>query len=130
TDALGRIYQLIHAPNHNRKLAKFDGRDNTRYLLWFLYSRCGQPRGGRHMTAAMRIATAVPPGVDRPARLTRVEGLSRVDSVYVTTRDGVRLAVRDSGSRYARHTVVFLHGLCLNQATWVSEFDHLLRRYA
>jgi pimeloyl-ACP methyl ester carboxylesterase len=82
-----------------------------------------------NMTAAIRTATAVPPDVHRPARLNRVEGPSRVDNVYVTTRDGVQLAVRDGGSRNARHTVVFLHGLCLSQATWVPEFDHLLRRY-
>jgi pimeloyl-ACP methyl ester carboxylesterase len=69
-------------------------------------------------------------GDHRPARLRRVEHRSCPDDVYVTTRDGVQLAVRDGGSRHARHTVVFLHGLCLSQETWVSEFDHLLRRYA
>jgi pimeloyl-ACP methyl ester carboxylesterase len=48
----------------------------------------------------------------------------------VTTRDGVRLAVRDCGSRYAYHTVVFLHGFCLSQESWERQIDHLLRRYA
>lgn len=43
-------------------------------------------------------------------------------------RDGVRLALRDSGSRYVDHTVVFLHGFCLGQASWERQVDHLLRR--
>jgi pimeloyl-ACP methyl ester carboxylesterase len=41
------------------------------------------------------------------------------------------LAVRDYGPQAgARHTVVLLHGLCLNQAVWVRQADYLLRRYA
>jgi pimeloyl-ACP methyl ester carboxylesterase len=67
-------------------------------------------------------------GDHRRARLRRGHRRSCVDDVYVTTRDGVQLAVRDGGSLDARHTVVFLHGVCLNQETWVPEFDYLLRR--
>ncbi|MGW0162165.1 alpha/beta fold hydrolase [Mycobacterium sp. NPDC003323] len=47
----------------------------------------------------------------------------------VTTDDGVALAVRDTGSNAATHTVVFLHGLCLSQLTWSLHIDRLVRRY-
>jgi pimeloyl-ACP methyl ester carboxylesterase len=68
-------------------------------------------------------------GDHRPARLRPVERGSCQNDVWVTTRDGVRLAVRDCGPRYAYHTVVFLHGFCLSQASWERQIDHLLRRY-
>ncbi|MDT5137099.1 MAG: hypothetical protein QOD58_1361, partial [Mycobacterium sp.] len=47
----------------------------------------------------------------------------------VTTRDGVRLAVCDTGSGTSEHTVVFLHGLCLNQTSWEGQITYLLRQY-
>jgi pimeloyl-ACP methyl ester carboxylesterase len=47
----------------------------------------------------------------------------------VSTSDGVRLAVCDTGPRTAEHTVVFLHGLCLNQTSWARQITYLLRRY-
>jgi pimeloyl-ACP methyl ester carboxylesterase len=47
----------------------------------------------------------------------------------VRTDDGVRLAVCDTGPRTAEHTVVFLHGLCLNQTSWERQITCLLRRY-
>jgi len=68
-------------------------------------------------------------GDHRPARFRPIERGSCQEDVWVTTRDGVRLAVRDCGSRYAYHTVVFLHGFCLSQASWGHQIDHLLRRY-
>jgi len=49
--------------------------------------------------------------------------------VSVMTRDGVRLAGRDYGSRRAEHTVVFLHGFCLTDGSWSHQIDYLLRRY-
>jgi pimeloyl-ACP methyl ester carboxylesterase len=40
------------------------------------------------------------------------------------------LAVRDYGPRAgARHTVVLLHGLCLNQEVWARQIEYLLGRY-
>ncbi len=39
------------------------------------------------------------------------------------------LAVCDTGPRAAEHTVVFLHGLCLNQTSWDRQITYLLRRY-
>jgi pimeloyl-ACP methyl ester carboxylesterase len=49
--------------------------------------------------------------------------------LLVRTSDGVSLAVCDSGPRSAEHTVVFLHGLCLNQTSWEPQITYLLRRY-
>src|SRR6202167_2956197 len=47
----------------------------------------------------------------------------------VRTSDGVRLAVCDTGPRTAEHTVVFLHGLCLNHTSWERQITYLLGRY-
>lgn len=47
----------------------------------------------------------------------------------VTTDDGVDLAVSDLGPRRPQHTVVFLHGLCLNSTSWAPEIDRIVRRY-
>lgn len=47
----------------------------------------------------------------------------------VITNDGVRLAVRDYGSRRAEHTVVLLHGLFLNQDSWADQIRELGRRW-
>ena len=49
--------------------------------------------------------------------------------LMVRTSDGVSLAVCDIGPRTAEHTVVFLHGLCLNQTSWERQITYLLRRY-
>lgn len=53
----------------------------------------------------------------------------RHTDVNVTTSDGVRLAVRDYGTRASRHTVVLLHGLCVSDEVWSLQIDYLLRRY-
>src|SRR3984885_10333164 len=45
------------------------------------------------------------------------------------TSDGVSLSFREYGSRDAAHTVVLLHGLCLNQDSWQIQIGHLRRRY-
>jgi pimeloyl-ACP methyl ester carboxylesterase len=66
-------------------------------------------------------------GDSLPAGRRSVERRWRQEDVHVTTRDGVQLAVRDCGFRYAGHTVVFAHGLCLSQASWACQIDHLLR---
>ncbi|OCB26394.1 hypothetical protein A5674_19635 [Mycobacterium malmoense] len=65
----------------------------------------------------------------RPAHDGRAEQGWRQENLWVTTRDGVRLAVRDCGSRDADRTVVFLHGLCLSQVSWTHQVEHLLRRH-
>jgi pimeloyl-ACP methyl ester carboxylesterase len=50
-------------------------------------------------------------------------------TVQVNAGDGVQLYVDDHGTRTARHTVVFLHGLCLDKTSWTSHVGYLLRRY-
>jgi pimeloyl-ACP methyl ester carboxylesterase len=80
------------------------------------------------MTSASALAAAYSPTVfgDRPRR-GRL-GCAQVTRVPVGA--GVALAVRDYGPQAgARHTVVLLHGLCLNQAVWVRQVEYLLRRY-
>lgn len=47
----------------------------------------------------------------------------------VRVRDGVRLAVRDQGPIDAEATVVFLHGLCLEQGSWSGQIRQLTRRW-
>jgi pimeloyl-ACP methyl ester carboxylesterase len=47
----------------------------------------------------------------------------------VTTSDGVRLSVRDWGSHAAGHTVVLLHGFCLNKESWNIQMRQLIRRW-
>jgi pimeloyl-ACP methyl ester carboxylesterase len=45
----------------------------------------------------------------------------------VTTSDGVPLSVRDWGSASADHTVVLLHGFCLNKESWNIQVRQLVR---
>ena len=47
----------------------------------------------------------------------------------VTTSDGVSLSVRDWGSHVAAHTVVLLHGFCLNKESWNIQMAQLIRRW-
>src|SRR5574337_173447 len=47
----------------------------------------------------------------------------------VTTSDGVKLSVRDYGSHAAGHTVVLLHGFCLNKDSWNLQIVQLIRRW-
>ncbi len=47
----------------------------------------------------------------------------------VLTDDGARLACTDYGDPTAAHTLVFLHGLCLNSTSWTQHISWLTRRY-
>jgi pimeloyl-ACP methyl ester carboxylesterase len=47
----------------------------------------------------------------------------------VLTGDGARLACTDYGDPTAAHTVLFLHGLCLNSTSWTQHIGWLTRRY-
>ena len=51
---------------------------------------------------------------DAPPHRNSVSGIKRT----VTTSDGVSLSVREYGPRDAAHTVVLLHGFCLNKDSW------------
>ena len=47
----------------------------------------------------------------------------------IAARDGVRLSVRDYGSHAPDHTVVLLHGLCLDQSSWDIQIGQLIREW-
>ncbi|WP_446225832.1 alpha/beta fold hydrolase [Nocardia sp. IBHARD005] len=49
--------------------------------------------------------------------------------VSVSTSDGVQLAVREYGRRYADLTVVLIHGHCLRTESWTDVRDALLRKH-
>lgn len=51
------------------------------------------------------------------------------DEVWVRTRDGVRLAVRDDYPEGALHTVVLLHGMCQTGEVWARQRSYLRRRF-
>jgi pimeloyl-ACP methyl ester carboxylesterase len=55
----------------------------------------------------------------------RIPGIKRT----VRTSDGVSLSVREYGPRDAAHTVVLLHGFCLNKDSWKIQIGHLRRQY-
>jgi pimeloyl-ACP methyl ester carboxylesterase len=48
---------------------------------------------------------------------------------HVTTVDGARLYVTDYKPSTPKHTVVLLHGLCLDKDTWAIQFRQLIRRW-
>jgi pimeloyl-ACP methyl ester carboxylesterase len=52
-------------------------------------------------------------------------GRSRI----ITASDGVRLSVRDYGSRAPDHTVILLHGFCLDQSSWDIHIGQLIRKW-
>jgi pimeloyl-ACP methyl ester carboxylesterase len=86
------------------------------------------------MTAPGMVSSSLPNGA-APAVDSAVVRFSHLGErpcpkhPLVFTSDGVRLAVYDTGPRSAEHTVVFLHGLCLNQTSWERQINYLLRRY-
>jgi pimeloyl-ACP methyl ester carboxylesterase len=100
--------------------------------------RCA-PSRGPHDTARDMIAPAtLPSGLPNggaPAvgsarvRFGHIGERPHSKHLVIRTSDGVSLAVRDTGPRTAEHTVVFLHGLCLNQTSWERQITYLLGRY-
>jgi pimeloyl-ACP methyl ester carboxylesterase len=77
---------------------------------------------------AMRAPVTVPSNLLNLAAAA-VGERSYCKHLLVRTRDGVSLAVCETGSRNAEHTVVFLHGLCLDQTSWERQITYLRRRY-
>lgn len=72
----------------------------------------------------------------RPLTPTSTHPCSRTQAAATTSRtllvrtaDGVDLAVNDFGPPHPRHTIVFLHGLCLNSSTWDAHIDRLRQQY-
>jgi pimeloyl-ACP methyl ester carboxylesterase len=81
-------------------------------------------------TVASNLLNEAAPAVDSAGvRFNHKGGRRYPKYPVVSTRDGVSLAVRDAGPRSAEHTVVFLHGLCLNQTLWDRQISYLRRRY-
>ncbi|MEZ0366600.1 alpha/beta fold hydrolase [Mycobacterium sp. pUA109] len=66
--------------------------------------------------------------VVRPSRGPAPASHRRGSDRVVVTSDGVRLSVRDYGPQGAAHTVVLLHGLCLDQESWAIQVAELTDR--
>ena len=64
-----------------------------------------------------------------PTRQGDPPAAARPRQVTVHADDGTRLACHDYGHPDAAHTIVFLHGLCLNSTSWTSHISRLTRRY-
>jgi pimeloyl-ACP methyl ester carboxylesterase len=56
--------------------------------------------------------------LDTSAAGQLVTKTASLQDTIVVTRDGTVLSVRDTGPRNAPHTVVLMHGLCLNKESW------------
>jgi pimeloyl-ACP methyl ester carboxylesterase len=76
-----------------------------------------------------RLSEAAPAVGSALVRFCHISDRPYRKHLLVRTSDGVSLAVCDTGRRTAEHTVVFLHGLCLNQTSWEHQITYLLRRY-
>jgi pimeloyl-ACP methyl ester carboxylesterase len=79
------------------------------------------------MTTAPALPTYAIRALDHRPRQRR---LGRAQVTRVSVGAGVTLAVSDYGPRAAEHTVVLLHGFCLNQTAWARQVAYLRRRYA
>jgi pimeloyl-ACP methyl ester carboxylesterase len=75
------------------------------------------------------LSQAAPASDSAVVRVSHMGDRPYAKHLLVRTIDGVSLAVCDTGPRAAEHTVVFLHGLCLNQTSWDRQITYLLRRY-
>jgi pimeloyl-ACP methyl ester carboxylesterase len=94
----------------------------------------GQPasRGRSTFRPGQALAGVQPlPATTTPAsgRLQRRSRPVSVSNRYVTTADGVRLHVLDYKPSTPKHTVVLLHGLCLDKDTWAIQIRQLIRRW-
>jgi pimeloyl-ACP methyl ester carboxylesterase len=72
---------------------------------------------------------AAPPGDPAVVDISQIGNRPRRKRRLVRASDAVRLAVYDTGPRTAEHTIVFLHGLCLDHTSWERQITYLLRRY-
>jgi pimeloyl-ACP methyl ester carboxylesterase len=81
--------------------------------------------GSYNRQLAEDVVKHAPDGAMRDRAAIQLSGIKRT----LRTGDGVSLSVREYGSRDAAHTVVLLHGLCLNQDSWQIQIGCLRRRY-
>jgi pimeloyl-ACP methyl ester carboxylesterase len=82
-------------------------------------SLLAESTSGTAQTPPTRRSRRRPPGTRRSVAYNRI----------VTTSDGVALSVRDRGARAASHTVVLLHGFCLNKESWNIQMTQLISRW-
>jgi pimeloyl-ACP methyl ester carboxylesterase len=78
------------------------------------------PAGVQHVAAATVAANGRQQRASRPVL---------VSNRYVTTADGARLHVLDYKPSTPKHTVVLLHGLCLDKDTWAIQIRQLICRW-
>jgi pimeloyl-ACP methyl ester carboxylesterase len=78
------------------------------------------PAGVQPVPAATVAANGRPQRASRPVL---------VSNRYVTTADGARLHVLDYKPSTPKHTVVLLHGLCLDKDTWAIQIRQLICRW-
>jgi pimeloyl-ACP methyl ester carboxylesterase len=80
--------------------------------------------------AARPVPTPTTPAIESAVvRFSHIGAQRYPKHLLVSTRDRVSLAVCDTGPRSAEHTVLFLHGLCLDQTSWDPQISYLRRRY-
>ena len=78
------------------------------------------PAGVQPVPAATVAANGRPQRASRPVL---------VSTRYVTTADGARLHVLDYKPSTPKHTVVLLHGLCLDKDSWAIQIRQLICRW-
>jgi pimeloyl-ACP methyl ester carboxylesterase len=79
-----------------------------------------KPAAAGRQPAATAAASGRPQRAPRPVL---------VSNRYVTTADGPRLHVLDYKPSTPKHTVVLLHGLCLDKDTWAIQIRQLICRW-
>jgi pimeloyl-ACP methyl ester carboxylesterase len=97
----------------------------TRILTLVGTLRAGSYNRQLAETAVKRAAEGTDSAMTGDRAGIQLSGMKRT----VRTSDGVSLSVREYGSRDAAHTVVLLHGFCLNKDSWTIQIGHLRRQY-
>lgn len=91
----------------------------------------GPVRGKAHTSANAALSVGPHPTTPTSAspRPHPCAATTKAHTLRVRTEDGVTLAVNDFGPQHPRHTIVFLHGLCLNSSTWDAHIERLQHQY-
>jgi pimeloyl-ACP methyl ester carboxylesterase len=91
----------------------------------------GRPagRGGSTFRPVQAPASVRPFAAATAAATGRPQRPVLVSNRYVSTADGARLHMLDYKPSSPEHTVVLLHGLCLDKDTWALQIKQLIRRW-